>query len=311
MSDKGTVAALVLSVVTGFAGYHLNSYLSLDHITIQNVILIPEKVQLTFATDTLTPIIRCESDLSLGFSLARFGYLQPNQDGRTPITRGAERTVENSLFEYQRAAEFLLGELNNYTNYLSTVNTAMAPTDTMPQDFRQYLIRAELLTATAEDFTVSSARVLIGYRRQRVMDCLRHIDTGIEVASIWRTTSDRTGQLALLVALLNSGDTDGLVRSSGTLTVDGIGGTIVIGLEPEESSSPLPPRLAEYPPAAVRVERRAMTMQLFSLDEGPSTTDAFRLLQAEIKDGGSIAYALELIDIRDNTISYAGTAVIQ
>ena len=309
----GTTAVLVsivISLASLFLGYHLNSYLARDKISIEDVTLLARKEQLVLAT--LRFIMRCQNTQGLGFPIDSFGLLDDRVQATvaggstgTPITRGSEEAVETRLYEYRRNADIQLTLLEENHEYLSDVrDTEIAAPEISPV-LRGRLIRGGLLddgSLASQQVDVDRARGYIADQIKEMKSCRDAIMGGIKEISDWRRNAQKTGDVDILVTLLNSGDTDGLIRSEGELTI--IDSTVIVNLEEEyETSTTFAPRRpAPYPPASITVERRSMKTALFSVNQGSSVPDAVKDLTARVRAGNPLTYTVVLQDIRGNSI---------
>ena len=303
------LSSIATLMISGFVGYKLNSYLSRDRISIEEVTLFARKEQLTFETNAVRSLEGHRRAMGLGFPIDRFFDAKAEDvrgDARTPVLRGSETALEYQLYEYKREAEVTYSQLEKDSQHISALSPIANETD-IPTILRHRLYDAKVLSAGHQQqggVDVDVVREFVQKEIKSASDCIDMIKDCIAVGTAWKDAAERTGDLYILVTLLNSGDTDGLVHCEGELKVEGITGTIKLNLETEGQvvslarSRSVSPRLA-----SIKVEKRSMEASVFIIDKDRCTGEVLRQLTERVRKGESITYTIKLWGIRDNTIS--------
>lgn len=142
-----------------------------------------------------------------------------------------------------------------------------------------------------------SLRTFLSKKKEEMKECVSNATEIIR--DIQNAKREKTGEVDIMVTLLNSGNTDGLIRSDGKIVISGIDEPldIIYQDDPKGGLQGL-----DYTPAAIGIEKRSMISVTFSLDDSTTSPAALKTLRESVKNRARIEFSVELKDFRDQTI---------
>ena len=302
----GVVGSLLYSLLCAFFGYWLNSYMSRDRIAIQDVQLVADRTAVQLDYTEYHATLNCSQRLVAGPlaitpSLSASHWL--DTDGH--VRAGQEEQLYSALHAQGIALEVQRADLVDLLNRLAQVEDA----DGLPPDLeRQW----RYSVPPGEELSVEDIRTSLEDRRGSIDQCLTNLNAIRDTVSGWET-AEKTGALTLLITLLNSGATDGLVQQRGRLKIEGVAHDIAIGMSRTYPPPPvyfaLPPSpvvTGPYSPAALQVARRSMVIERFIVSAETTPPEAITALTERVKRSSLISLSVELTDMRGTGIKWSG-----
>ena len=146
---------------------------------------------------------------------------------------------------------------------------------------------------------------------KRLQDCEDAIESVLDAASSLGTI--RTGEIELVVTFLNSGDTDGIVRPEGTINIEGIGDSLVLGLawpdSPFPAQTPFAGIYSRLAPTSVTVSKRSLQTAMFHVIESRSPEEAMNDLEKRVLKDDTLSFKLQFEDIRGPNVVWEGKSI--
>lgn len=290
-----------LSIVSGgIAGYYSNTHLSRDKIRIEYMDLVGRNED---------PSINLKDFLVLEHCLSVNG---PGWNSFASFSNPVQRTRN----KWEHLEGYLRNSKIGWEYFIETIDKLNADgLHDMTYIPRNIIFRLQSLGVLGITAFTPPIVAPIEEGKEKAKACIEDLDRFIRILS--DSKQNKTGEVDIVVTLLNAGDTDGLIRSSGKMAVSGIEESLSIVFRPNAESAPLiPGSLLGYPlyhntheiptigyiSAGVKVEKRSMISVVFSIDNSTSTPAALDSFRKDVKNGNIIKFTIELQDFKDRRI---------
>jgi hypothetical protein len=295
------ITAVLIAPASIYIGYKLNDYLSKDNISIERVDLIAETTNLPYPAKTIMELYqnpRFQDYLTSSRGLS-YGLFNPRYYG---ISRGQflqkEQIAEIIMLleNFSKFNEELQARENSAIQRLENYNPGDSIADIAPalQNIRYSIVLAHSQT------DVEKVKILL--------DALQKEKINIEAVKKYKDDllgilnsfkPERTGLVKIKLTLLNSGDTDGLIRPEGKLNFTTQTDPLPII---EDNKSGNVESILYVQDQFQSVPKRSMTQRNFILHEskaGPKSMNHFKSL---VKRGEPVPITITVFDIRDDLI---------
>ncbi len=282
----GALIGLVFSPLAAYMGYILNDYLSREKLSIANVELVPEVA--TFADSSGTGPAIFNSDLYRQFAFGN-RTTQGLSDQYSTITKGSADEIRGRLRRFER---FLLQhekEMDSLQNILTKktsgdilvrlISSGVAENPAIYQD-----VYYHVKNCLAQE--KSNAQTIRG-------------KTGQFIAKLEKFPFTRTGKIRMYITLLNTGNTDGLVKSTGELVVVKNSSKVEIAISPYSEDAPSSTSLSV---TSAKVEKKSMATYLFLVNSGDLADKDVRTLHELVKKNSTDELIFNLTDVYGRNI---------
>jgi hypothetical protein len=296
------VSSITSLLIVGIAGYKLTNYLSKDRISIERVDIIPETTQLSYPTKEMMELYhnpRFENYyMARGSStISQFNPGFYNRTFRTLQKQSIDEIIR-VLEDFSKVdGELQLREddaLQKLENYNQGDNVNFIISNIKYSKLGIYAVHSinqesEKVKATIDFIKKDKMHIMSAHQiKDNILMNLRSF------------TPERTGLIKIKLVLLNSGDTDGLVKAEGNLNMSGLN----IPLKIPENVRSDDGSLYERDPFQT-VPKRSVAQKIFIINESESAQSSLNELKSTVKLGHATPVTITLRDIRDDPISKA------
>jgi hypothetical protein len=294
----GALVTLLFIPVTNFLGYTVTGYLSKDLITIEQVDLFPETNRLPLPHEELRRLLET---VNFRVYLLIIGETQYNTLSPRLYYLDEEQSTGRRLREelHEEEVKEIVNLIKGFINFNDDLDIQVKGYIKRLQEYKEgdhiddiiaWAQTAERMISTAvitDNIQVipylqtflRTASITIPVARKRALELLNVLQ---------EFQPKRTGMLQIRITLLNSGDTDGLIRQEGQLILVNEGRKIPIRITSTSKVS--------------KIEKKSMSQVMFKPNEGKATQDDVRLLKGLLLQGYSSQVRIEVNDIRDKPI---------
>jgi hypothetical protein len=293
----GGVIALLISPVTIFIGYQLNDYLSKDKITIEHVELVARRPSIQFPFKLLRELNSEPIDSIFQTYMHNYSYISDkDKKALFSINYMSLRFIEKGINKAMHS--ILTAVLKGFIEYLSDIEESDIELIENLENYEEgkpiediikgtEFERAFLLKKyeTNEEEIEAELNNTLKLLRKRSLLLPKARKIAQDVLSLIDYVPKRTGSLMIKITLLNSGNTDGLLRDSGELK-----------LENHRINIPIKTN------KIVVVKRRSVAYLTFQIDEGEAKTKQLRELKELVKLKSDSPIFIELENIREDKI---------
>jgi hypothetical protein len=294
------ITTVIFTPITLFLAYKLNDYWSKDKISIARVDLVPETTKLFYPSNKIMELeqnSRFKNYLtSRGSSIYQFNPGFYNNQLRKFLTKKDINEIRIVLEDFSKFDEELkvredtaIQQLKNYSkgsNILNIFSTINHPR----------LIYRQLVGENDEEVA------------KRLLDFLKNDQSSIEAANqykidILKTLEDfkpeRIGRVEIKTTLLNSGDTDGLVKQDGKLYIGDRKEPIYITEKKRRDDEN---SIIDIPEQFQSVPKRSMVQKVYIINESGTASGILNVFKDMIIKGDRSSFKIVLDDIRDDPI---------
>ncbi len=279
--------AVVTAIIVAPATYFINDFLARDRVSVAAVEFEPSYTE--YILDTSPLLENYES---------KYAYSEFKNWTRTQTIKLSD-LLENrdgkSLNKSER--ELLATSLEKFVAYIEGTAKEI---DGLKAEFEKYpenpLARAELLRRASEldvkyrlppDQLSQSAALAAANSRQAALKKSAEVASKMAV-ELKTFVPARTGDLAIHVTFLNSGNTDGVVKPEGHLSILDRTERLVIH---------------EFDWKAIKVEKRAVADAWFAIDSGTSNPQEIAELSTLVKNRSPVFGKVEFSDYRGQSVT--------
>lgn len=285
----GGLFVLLSSPITIFIGYQLNNYLARDKITIEHVDLLAETKKMPFLEKEFRQLLESDSFdrylwLSVGYGSGTVFRVRRDLDKEE--VKSACGTLEGFLVYAADREPRLKKYVERLENYNAGDNIDDLVVWTGP-DVCYYITR----------FAQNPQQTIIELRETFRLEILGLGLTkklvNVILLMLRSFQPKRTGGLQIKLGLLNSGNTDGLIRQDG-----------ILELVNEQKWIPITEvgDIGQLP----KVEKRSMAQMTFKMNEAKASQDDIKLIKNLLLHNISSPIVVEVYDIRNRPIRAKG-----
>jgi len=280
---RDIVIGILTSTMMIFIGYGLNDYLSRDRISIESVEFEPEMSELTYRTTT--PFQRLMQNRVflgwLGFSKSKDEGAVFDQEHKDGLSAYEARQVAVILKQFLEFEDKSLGDLKKIdANMMSTPSKVNE--DALIKQAKS-LFLFESTEYYPNDLKTWSKNISARIKASEEAKDLAH-----DILSyVQNFKSIRTGGLWIHITFLNSGNTDGLIRSEGNLELEGRPEHIPIILDDDKGPA---------------IGKRSIVALYFRCDEANAVSAQLQTFRALIQQGGNLSGSVTVNDFRRSLI---------
>ncbi len=277
---QGTVG-LIVAVIMVFVGYYLNSHLAREILSIEYVEIKTYLEPLELPREQWQELMRNESFMFhlTGLSTVELDLLQDQMPKIIPYDN-----------EHDIVARILQGFLDEQRTILQHITSFFDKFDALTvkdvDDFVTFMHIHNLRLEVPYPLTLSNKMALkkpTNSLRKTIEPLIRTVE--LLMAEVQKYQPKRTGLIEIDLTLLNSGNTDGLVRPDAKLV-----------LKPNNISIPLSGEIAQIP-------KHSMVTLSFWINEEKLTAEKDLQIRSPIINGEAIPINIELEDVRGKKIA--------
>jgi hypothetical protein len=301
-SLRNSMLALVVSIVMVIVGYKLNDFMSRDRLTVEYVQFKPQ-------TASLPPKAEQANELSRNSQFLQWCGSSPFSDcsyvfGDKLGTTWDAPVIARMKLYLHAFSDHVNQELEQLRQASSTLSQQMKPEDL---DGLIALVQPHLApdapatisrSATQEDRRRSLAEAL-NSAMQSDKEAAKLSQQILEYIQSYK--AERTGELEIWVTVLNSGDTDGLIRPEASLALNDGTPKQPIKLISANRFSPVM-QAQDFPSSAVSIPKRSATTLVFKLIPKILSDPPRSQIINDIKKKSDLQGTLELLDIRNSPV---------
>jgi hypothetical protein len=292
------ITAVIITPITVYLTYGLNDYLSKDKISIERVDLIPHTTKPLYPSKEIMVLdqnLRFKNYLaSRGSTVYQFnpGFY------RNPLRQYLNRkdideiiTVLNDFSKFDEELKIredaAIQKLENYNrgdNIYGIISSLRHP----------HVIYAPIVGENDAE-VVKSLLELLRNSRNYIESAHQYTSNILNILEGFKP--ERTGMVEIEIILLNSGDTDGLVKQEGKLYINNrIKDPIYIT---EKSRRNNEYNLLDIPEQIRSIPKRSMVQKIFTIDVSGTPSGILNTFKNMVIDGDRTPYKVTLDDIRD------------
>ena len=291
------ITGVLIFIISTFLGYQLNDYLSRDRITIQNVEVIPATKKYAIDRKRLA-VINNSSHISM-FSSG--GYLLP--DLPDELSNSQLEWLKMHLNTKKASADIFADRLSAALKNISSISDNASG--------KELLAATDLVSIPSLYFEPNETKkgeVLASLERaeSNVKNYITTINQLIVEMDSFKSV--RTGDFEIVVTLLNSGDTDGLIKYDGTMKIDSYKESIPISVDLTSPQGDYQkPMYMSYPSISdkrqsTRVEKRSMVQIIFVVDKDNVGGKIIGEIKKKVSKEQSFEISVQLVDFRGERI---------
>jgi len=288
---------VLIFIVSTFVGYQLNDYLSRDRITIQNVEVIPATKKYAIDRKKLA-IINNSREISI---LSSGGYLLPDLPDK--LSNSQLKWVKRYLNTKKASAEIFKDKMRSAVKNITPLNDNSSG--------EELLAATELMSIPTLFFNPKETKkkdILAALERteKNLSDYITTITQLISEMEAFKSV--RTGDFEVVVTLLNSGDTDGLIKYEGTMKVDTYKESIPIRVNLSSSqggggmSMFMPFTSIPEKQQSTKIEKRSMVQISFTIDKDNGGGKIIGEIERKVSQRKSFEVSVKLVDFRGENI---------
>jgi hypothetical protein len=297
----GILVALVTTMVTVPATYLIKEYLARDRISIEAVEIIPIMTTYEVEADKFRALTQDPGEFyRTEFNIWLDGQIQPTisffRERQSLAFNDTERTTLIAALEgFVNFVEQRLAQVRGYQMRWGNVQTAKEVDQVRLRTLIEEagLLRVMVLPGPAALVQPPLEQIDEEVKRKVVsLETIKQLVTAI-VASAREFRPERTGDISILVTILNAGNTDGLMKADGELEI-------------VSRSERIP--IVEYNGKAQKIEKRSVTEVWFRFNEGNAAREQLVSMKALVRNKASISGIITLKDFRNSTMRSSGSA---
>jgi len=288
---KAMVVGLLGAIVFGPLGYFINDYLSKDNIDIISINFIPEVNLFNLEQNDYDDLFD-KTSLKLYKNWYLYELLNKATHEYNKIDSSKIITIEKGLN---------MSQLNNLIIYINNWRIYVGSFDEYIKRLKEYT-DGDNINDIISNSNISGVSTIYLSDAKNAIDMLikyyEDIKTSypnehVIVSKLMKDIKDykqtRTGMLKINVALLNSGNSDGIIRRDGILTLIDEGRHVKIKMT---DINIIP-----------KIEKRSILQVSFEIDQDQSKPDDVDVLKETLVHHLASQVSLELYDIRNNPIA--------
>ena len=300
---REVLIGVTVAVCAGFLGYKVNDYLSRDKISIERVDLIANTTKLPYPLKEMMEINKSPRFqnylLSRGLTVYQFNPGFYNRPSRSSLQKQDVDDIIRVLEDFSKFDEELqarehaaIKQLENYKtgDNLSGIWSTLS--------YSGYRL-APLVASTDTE------------KAKNMLDFIKNERSNIEVVHQYKNAilsvlksfkPERTGMVTIKLILLNSGNTDGLVKPDGELHIGNRNDPVYIiekNLYDEEVDDT---RYFYIQYRFQSVPKRSLVQRIFTINESKTAQGTLNEFKSMVKRGLATPTRITLFDIRDDPI---------
>ncbi len=297
------ITGVLVFIISTILGYHLNDYLSRDKITIQNVEVIPATKKYAIDQKKLAAI----EDKSRGIGLfSSGGYLLSNFPDE--LNNSQLKWLKRQLNNKKVSAEIIKDKIKSAVNNVATMNDNASGEELLAVTDPMSIPMVYLDPKQTKKKDVLSALERMEIKLDDYIETIAQI-----VSDIDSFKSVRTGDFEVVVTLLNSGNTDGLIKYDGTMKIDTYKESIPIRVNSSSflqsygygNNIPMYTALASIIDEKLRstkIEKRSMVQISFAIDKDNGGGKIIGEIEQKVSKKESFEVSVQLVDFRGENI---------
>ena len=299
LMKKEIVVGLLVFILSTPLGYMLNSFLSRDRLSIENVELIPVKTRIRFDRARLAEI----NDF-VGMNGYNSGFVFMNLN--EILDEQQKSMLLNQLLTKEASTEVGLRNLEKSLE-LAEKYPVEAPIEGLFSQLPTNSYPYPYFGNDVKEMTIDRFKTELQNNIDRHANHLENVKSFIE--SLQAFEGKKTGDFELIVTVLNAGDTDSLVKYEGEICLSKCESKIALKLKEDEPNKALPYHLGppeQLSSTSTSVSKRSMLELKFKVDAGNSGKTALSEIGSKIINDDEFKYSLTLFDFRKDKIQYSG-----